>query len=114
MHLMGCGGYSCQSSGSRSRVDTGVPICTGGWGMFVMAIFWVLIIILLAFIVWFFYRILAGGRRWREPKGKGRADNEADDREGREGGARASTASYPTVLARATLSVLSRTRKRRT
>jgi|GEM_PF-6189254 len=52
--------------------------------MFVMAIFWVLIIILLAFIVWFFYRILAGGRRWREPKGKGRSDNEADDREGRE------------------------------
>lgn len=38
------------------------PWCTGGWGMVVMLIFWALILILLALIVWFFYRILTGGR----------------------------------------------------
>lgn len=46
------------------------PECMGGWGMLVMLIFWILILILLALIVWFFYRILTGGRP-RGGKGPG-------------------------------------------
>jgi uncharacterized protein HemY len=37
-----------------------------GWGMVVMLIFWILILILIAYLVWLFFRILGGhgGRRW--------------------------------------------------
>jgi uncharacterized membrane protein len=46
------------------------PECTGGWGMLVMLIFWILILILIALIVWIFYRILSGGGRPRRgPRG---------------------------------------------
>lgn len=48
------------------------PECSGGWGMVVMLIFWILILILLALIVWFFYRIFTGGRpRDGERRGPG-------------------------------------------
>lgn len=37
-----------------------------GWGMVVMLIFWALILILITYLVWFFFRILGGHgtRRW--------------------------------------------------
>lgn len=41
------------------------PGCPRGWGMIVSVIFWALVIVLLALVVWFFYRILTGGERQR-------------------------------------------------
>jgi hypothetical protein len=45
--------------------------CGGGLGKVVMLIFWLLILILLAFLAWFFYRILKSPGRPRGGPGVG-------------------------------------------
>lgn len=46
--------------------------CGGGLGKVVMLIFWLLILFLLAYLAWFFFRILRSGGGPRDNSGRGR------------------------------------------
>lgn len=53
-----------------------------GWGMAVMLIFWALVLILIAYLVWFFFRILGGHGTRFWPWGRRRPDRDDESRGG--------------------------------